>query len=307
VSGSDAQLELFFAGIRFALEGPRALLAVLEEVPCARRWSETPASACHAAASVCCLLAPLESPELAAPAPPCSGPSGAPAAERRLAWNWHGTRASLRSRHASAELDADSGAARCRAQLTPNRRGAESLLLGLAGALLHRAGGAILHAAGLELAGEAIAMIGPSGAGKSTAGRQLEGGRLFSADRLAVAPSAAGWLAYALPGGTRSVLDLPASSSLQAPLRAVLRIRQAASGARLERCPPLQALVLLCQAGLHPGLEAEAEGELLAHLVRLSHEVPVANLHSSLGTLLSAPVSRWLAQHSSQQQAAAGN
>ena len=283
----ESRLELLFSGIHFIFEGPDALLAALERVPCARRETGE-ALRGRADSEPSCLVSRLVA--LDAPDP------HRPPQDRRLGWAWQGGRAVLRSRHASAELEGPPAATRGEARLTPNRRGAESLLTGLCGALLHRMGGTILHAASLELQGSVIALIGPSGAGKSTASRQLEGGRVFSVDRLAIAPAGQqGWLAFPLPGGTRSALDPPASSSVRAPLAAVLRIRKAARGVWLEPCAPAQAVALLRQSAFHSGLDAQAEQELLTHLERLAGEVPVANLHSSLGTLFGPALGRWLA------------
>jgi hypothetical protein len=285
VAGANPHLELFFAGIRFAFEGPAVLLEALAHVPCTHSSTGWASPGDGGVAHVCCAVAPLAGLELA---------GGDPLA-RRLEWAWQGGRALLRSRHARAELHGAAEGARAEARLTPNRRGAESLLTGLAAALLHRSGGAILHAASLELPEGVIAIIGPSGSGKSTASRQLDSGRVFSVDRLAVAPRSQDWHAFPLPGGTRSPLDLPPATSARAPLRAVLRIRKAASGACLEPCSPAQAVALLRQSAFHSGYDAQAERELLAHLERLSDTVPVANLHSSLGTMLGPVLGRWLA------------
>jgi len=289
VADSAVHLEIFFAGIRFAFEGPSALLEQLEAIPYAQRWSDAAPLAGAGAKPTVCHVTSLQSAG-AEPATPSRD-------ERRIAWAWQEGRGELRAHCASAELHATAHEVRAEARLTPNRRGAESLLTGLSAALLHRLGGAILHAASLELRGVVVALIGPSGAGKSTASRQLEDGRLFSVDRLAVAPvQGGGWLAFPMPGGTRSPLDLPPSPCPEGPLRALLRVRKAADGPRLEPCASPQAVALLRESAFHTGLDPRAEQELLAHLERLAAQVPVANLHTSLGTMFAAALGRWLAQ-----------
>lgn len=284
VSPLAGQILLEFAGARFLFDGPPALLQHLQHVPCAVR---VPEGSLAEASLPYCQVTALEG---ATEHPP-------PSRRRpRLEWAWHDSVATLRSRHATAELHCGGGAPRASARFTPNRRGAESLLLALSAASLHGRGGVMLHAAALELGGSVIALIGPSGAGKSTTCRQQAGARLYSVDRLAVAPSREGWLAFPMPGGTRSAQDLPPSPLQRAPLRAILCVQKAASGCAIESCTPLQGVAALRQSAFHPGLAVDAELQLLAHLQRLVREVPVAHLQTGLGTLLAEPLGRWLSR-----------
>jgi hypothetical protein len=280
---------LCFAGLHFEFEGAPALLEQLKRVPCVRPWDAGAVSEVRGARVTRCRVAAFDAAEALAQA--------AARSVRSIEWSWRGERATLLGRFVSAELQYSAAESRANARLTANRRGAESLLTALAASLLHRLGGAILHAASLELEGVALALIGPSGAGKSTASRQLSGARAFSVDRLVVAPAEqGGWLAFPLPGGTRSALDLPPTSCTRAPLRAILRVRKSTQGTRLEACSLPMAVALLRESAFHPGVDPDAEQELLAHLQGLAREVPVANLHSSLGTMLGPPLGRWLAQ-----------
>lgn len=283
-----SRLRLVFAGVRFEFEGAAKLLAQLEQVPYTRRWTDAEGLTGNASEVASCRVLLLD-PARSAPAPDARE-------ARRIGWTWQENRARVESWHACAELRGADAEQRFEARLTANRSGAQSLLTGLSAALLHRRGGAILHAASIELHAGVIALIGPSGAGKSTASRQLEGGRGFSIDRLAVAPQpgGGGWLAFPSPGGTRSALDPPASTATEGPLLAILRVRKAASGLTIEHCPPATAVALLRQAAFFPAADTPAELELLVRLQRLSAEVPVANLHSSLGTMFAAPLGRWL-------------
>jgi hypothetical protein len=162
-----------------------------------------------------------------------------------------------------------------------------------------------------------VAFVGPSGAGKSTACRHVDEARLFSVDRLAVAPawlSAPGltaaperpahfgagprprarWLAHPLPGGTRPVPDMPSAPERALPLAGLLRVQRATLGTRLERHSPAPAVATLRESAFQIGAAPSAESELLAVLDRLAQDVPVARLELLLRTSLTPLLRRWL-------------
>lgn len=300
-----SRLGLSFAGIDFTFEGPAPLLNALAEVPLAVRSSALPAPG---GADLNDLSTPpIGAPSVAevrcglTPARQNSSLSRAKLGPRGVEWEWSGDAGQALTEHAEVRWQVDTGGrVNAEAMLSPNPRAAESLLTALASALLHGAGGAILHAASVELACGVVAFVGRSGAGKSTACEHVNGARQFSLDRLAVVPAVsrqvghAGWMAHPLPGGTRSERGLPDSVPLGRPLRAILGVHKAASGCELSRCATDRAVAMLRAAAFHANRQPGAELELLAHLERLARELPVGNLHLSLGTSLEPILGRWL-------------
>lgn len=300
----SSHLGLSFAGIHFRFEGSAEALRALKSVPLALELGALPrlsaevggfsAHRAPAVAEVTCVLRSARQVSGSRASEAALGPRG-------IAWRWSGSEGHALTRHAEVRWRQGAGSSlAAEASLSVSPRAAESLLMALSSALLHRAGGAVLHAASVELEAGVVAFVGPSGAGKSTACEHVLGARQFSLDRLAVAPlvlrdgQRAGWVAHPLPGGTRSERGLPDAVSLGRPLRAILAVRKAAQGCELEPCADGQAVAVLRAAAFHGHRQPEAELELLGHLERLAGELPVANLHLSLGTSLAPLLSRWL-------------
>lgn len=291
------RLRLSFAGIHFIFAGPPSLLARFEATPRVLVLPEQAESVdARPVATMWCRLRAV-SLDAATSAQMALGGRG-------VEWRWMGDSGQVLTQHARARWQPGPQGAIAEATLGPSRRAAEGLLMALAGALLHRAGGAILHAASVEQSEGVLAFVGPSGAGKSTACRHVERASQFSFDRLAVVPvrgerGCRVWRAYALPGGTPPASHSPEVGSHGRPLRAVLRIRQAVRGCWHEECSSSQAVALLRESAFHANRGPAAELELLELLEQLASDVPIANLHFSLGTSLDTVLSRWLTEKSS--------
>jgi hypothetical protein len=295
-----ARVGLWFAGLQLSFEGPRTVLEHLARVPLAVVESSRlegvapqPADASRVAfASLSCRV-------IAATGHDVAGPGWA-LGSRGIHWQCHEGGGMAVTQRARARWQSGAAGFSAEATVVPSQRAAEGLLLSLASALLHRAGGAILHCASVELPEGVVAFVGPSGSGKSTACRHVSGASQFSLDRLAVVPVAgeaglaATWLACPLPGGTPFEPSLPTARSRARPLQAVFRMRQADHGCRLGKCSTSQAVALLRESAFHAGSGGGAELELLAQLERLALSLPVANLHFSLGTSLGPLLRRWL-------------
>lgn len=278
-----AALVRCFGGVRFTLRGAPAALARLCAVPCAA----APSDAADERALVPCAV------ELAAlaqdedDAPPESDRA------RALSVSWQGERATLACHGVRAELRATADGFRARAELGRAPFAPTALLSSLGAAIVERTGGVVLHAAAIELVGGVVAFTGPSGAGKSTACRAARPAPLFTVDRLAVVPSAAGWLAAPLPGGTRDAADAPPSRAACLPLRALLRVRHARERSLLEPCSAPAALARLREAVLGSTAGVAAEAARLSTLAALARAVPVLTLELALGEPLApllAPV-----------------
>jgi hypothetical protein len=297
----SARLQVSFAGIHFTFVGPAPLLARVESTPRVMVLTDAAVGVeAESGVNVWCRL----DAGIVADGGPRSGLGG-----RGVEWHWRGNCGEARTQHASARWERRAQRITAEATLAPHRRAAEGLLMVLAGALLHRAGGALLHSASVELPDGIIAFVGPSGAGKSTACEQVEGARQFSFDRLAVAPverDAGGrsWRAYPLPGGTPPSSDSPEPGSGGRPLIAILRVRQAAEGCWVEPCSTSQGVALLRESAFHANQGPATELELLELLEQLSLDVPIANLHFCLGTSLGPALSRWLTEQTSKRERA---
>jgi hypothetical protein len=297
-----SRLDVSFAGIQFTFVGPAALLTRIESTPRVLVLRDSaPSAEARPFAKVWCRVRPASLP----------GATGAPPAfgGRAVEWQWRGDSGHVRTQHAQAHWQLGPNGASAEATLGPSRRAAEGLLVALTGALLHRAGGALIHSASVEQPDGVIAFVGPSGAGKSTACEHVEGALQFSFDRLAVVPVGGdlgrrAWRAYPLPGGTPPTSNTPEPGSHGRPLKAILRIRQAAHGCWLEECSTSQAVALLRESAFHTNQGPAAELGLLALLEQLAIEAPIANLHFSLGTSLGPAVSRWLTEKCSARERA---
>jgi hypothetical protein len=283
-----------FAGIHFTLEGAAESLERFVAVPRALLLDgrqPTPGQAPALAHVICRVLggeAPGTAPDTLL-------------RTREVDWAWDGDTGLATTPHAHVECQLHSGGARAEVSLGPGRRAAESALIALAAALLHRAGGGMLHAAAVELTGNVLACVGPSGAGKSTACRQIQGASFFSWDRLAVAPVAGTsgqvqWMAYPLPGGTPPDPGALQAGSHGRPLRGVLRVRRSHEGCRLEKCSAGQAVALLRESWFNAHRGALGELELLGRLERMARAVPVTNLYFALGASLEPPLRRWIGE-----------
>ncbi len=313
-------LAVAFAGIRFEIEAPGALLEAVSAVPQLFDLQS-------------CILQPLgrdsgcrggTTQEVLASGPSVHlrlrevgegaleprGPHPSRLGARDITWQWHGESGralTLQSRAAwqvvHSKLDAEG-------ELLGTPRAAESLLTALASAVLHRTGGAVLHAASVELPWGVVAFIGPSGAGKSTACRHLRGAKPFSIDRLAVLPARApgereaspsrrAWLAAPLPGGTGISPPSERGAAHGRPLALVLRVRHAKEQTALAECARIDAVATLRACAFHAGADARTELELLARLEQLAKDVPVAQLQLLLGTELEPVLGSWLARRSS--------
>lgn len=287
--------------MHFTFEGSDESLQAIAQAPMALRLTDFPRTSTGAAMQSGWDLAPVTRLRCLLHAPGPVGLGGALPQSREVAWEGSEQSGVVTARHAEAHWERGADGLRAEARLSAaTPRAAESLLTALGAALLHRAGGAILHSASVELPEGVVAFVGPSGAGKSTACEHVVGGRHFSLDRLAVAPEADArstrrWVAHPLPGGTPSDKSLPPSVALGRPLLAVLEIHKAPDGCELKMCSKSRAVALLRASAFHANRRRDVEIELLCHLERLAREVPVAELHLSLGTSLEPILSRWLA------------
>lgn len=145
--------------------------------------------------------------------------------------------------------------------------------------------GAVLHSASIEWEAGVVAFIGPSGAGKTTACQHVPGARLFSIDRLLVAPVSGGqWQAFSVPGGTPPSRPWLRKSRVQSrPLLAVFGLRHAQSATHFEPLSSVGRVALLRQCAFDGSREPAGAAETLGNLVRLATEVPIARLHLRRG------------------------
>jgi hypothetical protein len=169
------------------------------------------------------------------------------------------------------------------ARVAPGDEGLQALMLGVSAAILHREGGVLLHAAAAELDGRAVLFVGPSGAGKSTAVRHTREARCFAYDHVALVPTAAGWVAWGLPGG--SAVDAPLAPEPAYPLAAVLRVRRALSGTpQVTRLFGAQALFALRESVEWADDSPGGEDVYLRAVMELSSQVTVGSIATVLGS-----------------------
>jgi hypothetical protein len=250
---------------------------------------------------------PLSPPRAAEPlcrgaAEPLSPRAAEPLRSPRagIAWTWCGGEGSVSTRYGHARVTLEAGRFAARIAVRDEPLAAHFLLSGLAALVLHRLGGGILHAASVELDSGVVAFVGPSGAGKSTACLHAGDCPLFSVDTLAVVPGPIGpagagvWFAHPLPGGTRPLPDMAASSHRWLPLRGVLRVHRSTDESSASAVSPASAVALLRESAFQIGDGRDAELELLAGLERLARAVPIGRLYLRLGASLKPILGRWL-------------
>jgi hypothetical protein len=167
------------------------------------------------------------------------------------------------------------------ARIAPGWHGLRALLRGLGACVLEREGGLTLHAAGVVLGGRAVLYLGPSGAGKSTAARLSDGARAFADDHVALVPSAQGWMAWGLPGG--SPAGIPSAAGVVFPLGALLRVHQGDESPAIEWSSGASALFTLRAAVESSNDSPDAEGARLAAATRVASEVDVGTIYTVLG------------------------
>ena len=286
-----AVVELSFSGFQFRLRGDRQLLARFEAEPQARSLAQS-----HPAEPPC----PLQSPALPLAQVDCElEASSALAPERAgghpIEWSWQDRQGEVRTCNLRATLE-HTGRRQfaVRARLPADLLAVPTLLSAVSPALLHAVGGTVLHAASVEFERRCVAFVGPSGAGKSTACRHTSDALSFSLDRLAVAPTEQGWVAYPLPGGKGSESNAPASAHASLPLATILRVARSTQGPHIEACRGHRRLAVLRQATFHGDRTPAAEHELLAALDALGQAVPVGLLEFALGDPLRAVIQRFI-------------
>jgi hypothetical protein len=270
-----AGLELMFAGLCFRLHGAEGLLAGLMGAPhTVPRQPDLPAP-----------LARVDCELEATSRPPPQRQGGHP-----IEWSWQGARGQVQTHHVQARLEQlEPRQFRLRAGLPGDPVALSTLFSAVTPALVHALGGTVLHAASVELGGGVIAFVGPSAAGKSTACGHTATSLCFSLDRLAVVPSAQGWVACALPGGKGWEQAGARSGHSVLPLRAVLRVVQSQLGPRIFARAGHARLALLRQATFHGARVRALELELLGALDALGQALPTGQLEFALGDAL-APV-----------------
>jgi hypothetical protein len=297
-------LAVVFAGIRFEIEAPGALLEAISAVPqlCVlHTLGRDSGSRGGSGPSVHLRLKEVAEGILAA-----QSFQKTPLGARDITWKSQGESGHAVTLQSRAEWRVVRSKLHAEGHVVGTPRAAESLLTSLASAALHHAGGAVLHAASVELPWGVVAFIGPSGAGKSTACRHLSGAKPFSIDRMAALPARApgecdarlagkAWVAAPLPGGTGISPPSEPGAARGKPLALVLRVRHAKEQTSLFDCARVEAVSALRACAFHAGADARTEIELLARLEQLASDVPVANLHLLLGTELEPVLGSWLA------------
>lgn len=291
-----AVLGVTFAGIDFALEGATTLLEQVRAVPLVTLRPPVGPSLGRdstEAGSVFVRVREASDGELQLRCETVGA--------RGVQWECDDDRGRAVTQHAYIEWRVVRSRFYADARVDRSSRSSEGLLTALAAAVLHSTGGAVLHAASVELPYGVVAFIGPSGSGKSTACQHVTGARLFSVDRLAVAPAQPSarrghrWCAAPLPGGTGSLPNLKlGSGSGRAALALVARVHQASTETRLAECSHSEAVAALRACAFHAGSGARVELELLRHLEHLAEEVPFANLHLRFGDPLEPALRDWL-------------
>lgn len=139
-----------------------------------------------------------------------------------------GARLSLEGDELSGEADLSRGEASLRVDVEGGDAPAlvDYALRVLTALLVEARGGLLLHGAGLVRGGAGLLLLGPSGTGKTTAARNAAGARVLNDDLVLLLPAAdGGWQLHASPFSNPS--QVPPQGRAQAPLAAILRLRQA--------------------------------------------------------------------------------
>lgn len=287
---ASASEKLVFAGVVFHIRAARSVLTSVRKLPGVS--SDLAAAPLLLGFVDCTLRVALE---LAAPPGRLPRECGGSDNARAITWAWSQGVCRLRAPHCEIRMEhfrMEQWGAQVRAEATvlSGSVALAGVLSAIVSALTIARGGAVLHSASVEWKSGVVAFIGPSGAGKTTACQHVTGARLFSIDRLLVAPVVGGGLgAFSLPGGT-----LPCEPSMRLsteqsrPLWAIYGLGQDRRVTRIESLSAAAQLALLRQCALDGRSGPAAAAQLLGNLVQLSNKVPVARLHLKWGDCLTS-------------------